>query len=147
MLAKFSILMLGIASTFAATCNEEQLAAHGITTGKQTVMFSRWEINDDGTSSVFDKRIGEEGGYVCSVPTEVAFPNGTPNLARTNNKLFARCVGRRESLISRTDFCPCVGNTCNEGTMCINAGCPGGCGCVYESGPPSDPAGLQCGCA
>lgn len=151
MLAKFVTFSAFTAAAFAAACTDDQLTAHGLAGTRQTILFSRLEDNQDGTFGVFEKRAGE-GGFVCTVASGVVYPNGVPE-RRSNNKLFARCVGRRDDnthyvpLAFRTDFCPCVGNTCNDGADCIDAGCPGGCGCVYETGPPGDPGGLNCGCA
>ncbi|KDQ20911.1 hypothetical protein BOTBODRAFT_40940 [Botryobasidium botryosum FD-172 SS1] len=147
MLANYVALFIFIAAAIAVNCTTDQLTAHGLTGQKQTVLSSRLEENQDDTFSVFEKREGE-GGFICTVASDIVCPSGVPE-RRSDNRLFAGCKSRRDDthsipLAFRARVCPCVGKTCDAGRDCKATGCNGGCGCVYESGPPEDPTGLVC---
>ena len=72
-----------------AECTTEQLTAHGLTGSKQTVMHSRLERHDNGTTSVF-----ENGGYLCDVSSTFIWPETSPSDRRA--MLGKRCLGRRD---------------------------------------------------
>jgi hypothetical protein len=145
MLSKFITLAALVAAACATACTPEQIAAHGLAGKRQAVLYSRLEDNSNGTFGIYTEQIGQ-GGYLCTVPSEVVYPQGVPK-RHTNNKLFARCLGKRDDTtpLAFRQYCPCVGNTCDDGADCIDAGCPNGCGCVYEENP--DGGDLSCGCA
>ena len=88
MVAKFFAFAIFFATAFAK-CTPEQLTAHGLTGGKQTVMLSRLERHDNGTTSVF-----EDGTYLCNVDSTVIWPETSPSDRRA--MLGKRCLGRRD---------------------------------------------------